>query len=287
MSTISAGTTSGTALVSSGDTTGELVFKTNGTTTAMTIGTNQVVTLAQPLPVASGGIGATSLAAAGILTSSATVTVAQGGTGQTSLTANNVLLGNGTSAVQFVAPGASGNLLTSDGTTWASAAPPAGFPLTLVNTTTISSSTSFYEQTDLSAYSDYMLFIYFLNCAQGNPAGYLIQDNNTTRTWTENNGQRAYVLNNSGTSWSVGTDLTNRVWTNSGDISYFYMTMSGFGTNTVRWRAAYQSSEDSSYYGYQQGKSQSSSLSARTFKGFRITFPAAATTGVIQLYRRG
>ena len=52
-----------------------------------------------------------------------TVGVANGGTGRTSLTANNVLLGNGTGAVGLVAPGASGNVLTSDGTTWASAAP--------------------------------------------------------------------------------------------------------------------------------------------------------------------
>lgn len=51
--------------------------------------------------------------------------VAQGGTGATTLTANNVILGNGTSAVQLVAPGASGNLLTSNGTTWASTAPAA------------------------------------------------------------------------------------------------------------------------------------------------------------------
>jgi len=50
-----------------------------------------------------------------------------GGTGQSSLTANNVLLGNGTSAVQFVAPGSSGNVLTSNGTTWQSTAP-AGIP---------------------------------------------------------------------------------------------------------------------------------------------------------------
>ena len=51
-----------------------------------------------------------------------TLPVANGGTGATSLTANNVILGNGTSAVQFVAPGTSGNLLTSNGTTWTSAA---------------------------------------------------------------------------------------------------------------------------------------------------------------------
>jgi hypothetical protein len=49
-----------------------------------------------------------------------TVTVPQGGTGASSLTANSVLLGNGTSAIQAVAPSTSGNVLTSNGTTWAS-----------------------------------------------------------------------------------------------------------------------------------------------------------------------
>lgn len=51
--------------------------------------------------------------------------VANGGTGATTLTANNVILGNGTSAVQFVAPGSSGNVLTSNGTTWQSTTPAA------------------------------------------------------------------------------------------------------------------------------------------------------------------
>lgn len=48
--------------------------------------------------------------------------VSQGGTGSTTLTANNVLLGNGTSALQAVAPGSSGNVLKSNGTTWQSSA---------------------------------------------------------------------------------------------------------------------------------------------------------------------
>jgi hypothetical protein len=51
-----------------------------------------------------------------------TLPVANGGTGATTLTANNVLLGNGTSALQVVAPGTTGNVLTSNGTTWTSAA---------------------------------------------------------------------------------------------------------------------------------------------------------------------
>lgn len=49
--------------------------------------------------------------------------VASGGTGLATLTADNVILGDGTNDVKFVAPGTSGNLLTSNGTTWASTAP--------------------------------------------------------------------------------------------------------------------------------------------------------------------
>lgn len=55
-----------------------------------------------------------------------TVAVANGGTGSNTLSANAVLLGNGTAALQAVAPGASGNVLTSNGTTWASSAPAGG-----------------------------------------------------------------------------------------------------------------------------------------------------------------
>ena len=50
------------------------------------------------------------------------LTVAVGGTGAATFAANNVLLGNGTSAFQVVAPGTSGNVLTSNGTTWTSSA---------------------------------------------------------------------------------------------------------------------------------------------------------------------
>ena len=54
------------------------------------------------------------------LTSTGTLGADQGGTGKATLTANNVLLGNGTSALQTVAPSTSGNVLTSNGTTWQS-----------------------------------------------------------------------------------------------------------------------------------------------------------------------
>ena len=54
-----------------------------------------------------------------------TLPVANGGTGAATLAANNVLLGNGTSALQTIAPSTSGNVLTSNGTTWASSTPAA------------------------------------------------------------------------------------------------------------------------------------------------------------------
>ena len=75
-STISAGLTSGTAIAISGDTSGQLVLQTNGTTTAVTISTGQVVTLAQPLPVASGGSGVTTSTGTGavVLGTSPTLT---------------------------------------------------------------------------------------------------------------------------------------------------------------------------------------------------------------------
>jgi hypothetical protein len=62
--------------------------------------------------------------------------VANGGTGVTTLTANNVILGNGTSAPLFVAPGTNGNVLTSNGTTWQSTTPAAGFSTSADNTFT-------------------------------------------------------------------------------------------------------------------------------------------------------
>jgi hypothetical protein len=69
--------------------------------------------------------------------------VANGGTGATTLTANNVILGNGTSAVQFVAPGTTGNVLTSNGTTWSSTAP----AVTLAGNNAFTGANTFYNAT--------------------------------------------------------------------------------------------------------------------------------------------
>ena len=65
----------------------------------------------------------------GTITGITDLTVADGGTGASTITANSVILGNGTSALSgnLVAPSTAGNVLTSNGTTWASTAPATPF----------------------------------------------------------------------------------------------------------------------------------------------------------------
>jgi hypothetical protein len=73
-----------------------------------------------------GGGAAVVLAGPTISTLTGTLPVANGGTSLTTLTANNVILGNGASAPTFVAPSTTGNVLTSNGSTWQSTTPAAG-----------------------------------------------------------------------------------------------------------------------------------------------------------------
>lgn len=92
---------------------GSVVFSTSPTLTTPNLGTPSAVTLtnATNLPLTTGVTGV--------------LPVSNGGTGLATLTANSVILGNGSSTVIFVAPGSSGNVLTSNGTTWQSTAPVA------------------------------------------------------------------------------------------------------------------------------------------------------------------
>ena len=102
----------------------------NGTTAnVVTVNaTTANITNLNPTTVTGGTFTNATMANVTISSVSTPVTAAQGGTGTTSLTANAVVLGNGTSAVQTVAPGASGNVLTSNGSTWTSTAIPSSIP---------------------------------------------------------------------------------------------------------------------------------------------------------------
>jgi hypothetical protein len=106
MSSIAAGTTTGSALVSTGDTTGELVLKTNGTTTAVTIDTSQNVTIAGDLTVNGAFIGGGDVAGPSSATDSA-IALFDGTTGK--LLKNGVVYGSANTVSTVVQRDSSGN----------------------------------------------------------------------------------------------------------------------------------------------------------------------------------
>jgi hypothetical protein len=122
--------------------TGNLVFSASPTLTGVPlaptanagINTTQIATTAfvnSAVTTATGSLGTMSTQNAsavtitgGSITGITDLTVADGGTGASTFTANSVVLGNGTSSLagNMVAPSTSGNVLASNGTTWASSA---------------------------------------------------------------------------------------------------------------------------------------------------------------------
>ena len=90
-------------------------------------------------------IDATAVNADGI--TSGTLAVARGGTGATTLNSEAVVIGNATGAVKFVEPGTDGNVLTSNGTAWASVVAPAP------NTTNVLAATAGATEGNVGTYA--------------------------------------------------------------------------------------------------------------------------------------
>lgn len=144
------------------------------------------------VPVANGGTGANTLtgyvkgsgtsaftASATVPTSDLTGTlgVANGGTGLATLTLNNVLLGNGTSAVQRIAPGTSGNVLTSNGTTWASSAPAVPAWVQISSVPFVAGGTTFSSIP--TTYSDLLVVLYDVESSGSSDISYALGDSTT------------------------------------------------------------------------------------------------------------
>jgi hypothetical protein len=192
-----------------------------------------------------------------------TVGVANGGTGRTSLTANNVILGNGTSAVGLVAPGASGNVLTSNGTTWASTTPAP--PVEAWNTSfktsdqSVTSSTSLVDVTSLSFPFDAngtYVFQFFYSETHGSEGGLRIAVNGSAAAtslivgyWPSFTAGTAYNTNIiffvSGTPSPTTGFISGTVvfGGSSGTFSVRFAQGSSFGTPTtikagsyIQWR---------------------------------------------------
>ena len=181
---------------------------TGFTKAALTAGTNIAVTNAS---------GAVTLGLTG------TVAVVNGGTGAATLTANNVLLGDGTSAVQFVAPGSSGNLLTSNGTTWASSIPSGGISsagATITSNTTLTAASPGYQPIAMTALGQSVTLPDATTVLVGSPKFYLNNASGAYPVGIRNtSGTLLMAIAAGGTAFVSCQDITTAagVWNITGD----------------------------------------------------------------------
>jgi hypothetical protein len=187
------------------------------------------------------------------LTLGAALPVASGGTGLATLSANNVILGNGTSTPLFVAPSSSGNVLTSNGTTWASSAPAAGgITYTTVKTANYTAVANDGVQTNTTAGA----FTVTLPATPSNGNQVIVVD--SFNTWGTNNltiGRNGSTIEGvaqdlvcditgvsvqcvyNGTTWDIfaqvgGAGGNASQWTTSGSQVYFTGSI-GVGTSAI------------------------------------------------------
>jgi hypothetical protein len=211
------------------------VLTSNGTTwTSAALPSSGVLSVTASAPLASSGGATPNISFTG------TLAVANGGTGQTSLTANNVLLGNGTSGVQAVAPSTSGNVLTSDGSTWVSQTP-ASAPVTSVN-----GLTGAVSMTGLNDIGSYAVLIIATNTNVA--VGSTVAGSDLRYGWTPNtgavaastNGYSAYSANRSNGSASYnggGTSLSG-TWRKMSTGATYGTITSGCCSTVYYWMAA-------------------------------------------------
>jgi hypothetical protein len=293
MSTISAGTASGTALVQTGDTTGQLVLQTNGSTTAVTIATNQVVTLAQPLPVGSGGTGATSLSGitVGTATSATTATNLAGGSNGT------IPYQSAAGTTQMLAVGTSGQVLKSNGASAPSWITPSSGALVFISSATASSSATIDFTGISSTYDVYV--VEFVSIVGASSTGFkaLTSSNNGSSYDTSN-----YAFSSIGCGSSIFTAQVDSsgggatyisIWNNnsnsissttsdSGLSGFAYIMNPASSANTqILWNATWCSGANAVSFGTGTGvKTSTSPVNAIRF----LMNSGNIASGTIRLY---
>jgi len=181
-----------------------------------------------------------------------TLPVANGGTGATTLTANSVLLGNGTSAPLAVAPSTSGNVLTSNGTTWESVAPAGGGAWELISATTLSTSVAQVDIAIPTGYKEYILMLQNVQTVSNGGNMALRTSTDGGSTFSNGNGDYRHSimqLDSNGNSSNDTSNTTNSIFLNSSGTSTanydgFNMVMHihapGDTTQTTMdWRASF------------------------------------------------
>lgn len=240
---LQAGTSGDTIPVAAGGTGSATASDARTALSAAKSGANSDITslsgLTTALSVVQGGTGATTAGGASFALKGANsditsltglttaLSVAQGGTGSTTLTSGSVVVGNGTSAVSLVSPGTSGNILTSNGTTWTSSSP------------SISSSTA--QTTTSGTYIDFTsipswvkrITVLFNGVSTNGTSNYNVQLG--TGGTPETSGYVGVSARfNSGSTTNVGTvDTSGFSWgTGAGDTSYGTMVLTNISSNT-------------------------------------------------------
>lgn len=162
------------------------------------------------------------------------LTVAQGGTGATTLTANNVVLGNDTSAPLFVAPSTSGNVLTSNGTTWQSTAPSVTetstttFTNKRINPRVVSAASASSLTPDIAAADQYAYTALAAGLTINAPTGTPVDGNKLVFRLLDNGTARALTWN--GTYTNIGVTLpTTTVINKTTYVGCIY------NANNTRW----------------------------------------------------
>ncbi len=286
--------TAGNVLTSNGTTWVSSTPSTGGTVTSVDVsgGTTGLTTSGGPIVTS------------GTITLAGTLNVANGGTGSTTLAANNVLLGNGTSALQAVAPGSAGNVLTSNGTTWVSSTPSTGGTVTSVDVSGGTTGLTFSGGPVVT--SGTITMSGTLGIANGGTGGTTFAANNvllgngTSSFQAVAPGSAGNVLTSNGTTWvsstpSTGGTVTSVAMTVPTGLSISGSPITTSGTLAVTYTTGYsiptnasQTNWDTAYSERLQWDGGSTNLVAstgRTSLGattlgsnlFTITNPSAVT----------
>jgi hypothetical protein len=170
--------------------------------------------------------------------------VANGGTGRATLTNNSLLVGNAAGQVAFLAPSTAGNVLTSTGTTWSSAALPAGFSTSADNTFTGTQTFSGTSAKLAVVLNDAAEVVTVSATAATGTIAYdittqavLFYTTNASANWTVN--FRASSGTSLNTALAIGQSVTAAFLVTQGATAYFNSAVQVDGTTsgvTTRWQ---------------------------------------------------